>query len=101
MGVKFDGILKKYIGGFGRFQKIQLLILTFANTLFCMNSIMSVFIAEQPPFHCKVPDEVKELNCTQEEKLIYSVPFVKQHGVEKFSECKIYVRNLSRVMQNH
>ncbi len=56
---------------------------------------MSVFIADQPQFHCAPPPEIQGLNCSQEDILKYSVPLIQNNGASKYSECQMYARKYS------
>ncbi len=54
MGADFDTVLKKYVGQFGKYQKLQLLLMIpLLNFVAVHSGMNSVFIAAKPEFHCK------------------------------------------------
>ena len=74
MDLNFDDILNKYAGLFKRYQRGRVVAITIlANFIFVNSSLASVFIAFEPDHHCKVPSEIRNVNCTHEQ--LKELPF--------------------------
>ena len=93
MGLNFDDILNKYSGLFKRYQRSRVTAITIlANFIFVNSSLASVFIAFEPDHHCKIPSEIRNVNCTHEQTKSYLYPLDANNDADK---CAMFSRNYS------
>ena len=93
MALDFDGVLKNYVGVFGKYQKKRLIFFSIlCGILTTQSSMSSVFIAAGPEFHCAPQIDQFHENCTEAELIEYWIP----KDVDKeFSQCEIFSKNSS------
>ena len=86
----FDGVIKE-TGGFGRFQKKQLLLVVVPYILFYSFILNFVFIIGKPSHWCHVPGR-DETNLTLEEWKQITLPvYVDMDHIEMPSKCQRYI----------
>ena len=95
MALDFDGILKRYVGVFGKYQKKRLILFSIlCGILTTQSSMSSVFIAARPEFHCAPPIHQSQKNCTEAELTGYWIP---KDDDRTFSQCKMFSKNSSEL----
>ena len=95
MALDFDGILKKYVGTFGKYQKKRLAFFSIlCGFLTTQSSMSSVFMAARPEFHCEPSIDQFHKNCTEAELTENWIP---KDGDQKFSQCEIFSKNTSEL----
>ena len=95
MTLDFDGILKRYVGVFGKYQKKRLILFSIlCGILTTQSSMSSVFIAARPEFHCEPPIDQLQKNCTEAELIDYWIP---KNGEKTFSQCEYFSKNSSEL----
>ena len=95
MDLNFDDILNKYAGLFKRYQRGRVAAITIlANFIFVNSSLASVFIAFETDHHCKIPSEIRNVNCTHEQLKTYLFPLDANNNADK---CAMFSRNYSDI----
>ncbi|XP_064636407.1 organic cation transporter protein-like isoform X2 [Lineus longissimus] len=95
--MKFDDVLK-IIGDFGKYQKIQFVLICLVAVVSAFLALNMVFVGGTPYHHCAIPASVREAyfntteNATDEGLVAMYIPLDKKGDYE---ECKMYATNVS------
>ena len=90
--MNFDELLDQ-LGSFGRYQKLQFMLLTsVAIPVSCM-MIGIVFLAATPDHWCDVSEIGKHLNLTKEALKNLTIPLHIRNNKSQYSQCQMYDLN--------
>ncbi|XP_043916212.1 solute carrier family 22 member 7-like [Protopterus annectens] len=100
---RFEDLLED-VGNFGRFQKMTLSLLCFADVILPLHFLLNNFLAAVPSHHCSIPVSDTLKNLTKDDLLTISIPR-KSDGTlsscEMFSEPQLYLlSNTSQAKSN-
>ena len=95
----FDEVLKKHVGEFGKYQILQVLLLSSANFFLCFTSMSSVFIADNPDHHCQLPSALMYLNCSTKKIRAYAIPLIVHNGKESNDQCHLFKTNYTSLTE--
>ena len=98
MVANFDDILKNYIGSFKKYQRKRICAIIILSSIIINNSSLgSIFIAYEPDHHCKIPSQLHNFNCTEEEMNSYVIPSTQKYGL--YDKCLRFERNYSHSVE--
>lgn len=71
--MRYEDVLQE-IGEFGRYQKIQFLLVCVVSITSSFHSMNMVFVGPTPEHHCALPPQLSMLNLSQQELLELAIP---------------------------
>ena len=90
--MNFDELLD-HLGSFGRYQKLQFILLTSVAIPVCCMIIGTVFLAATPDHWCDVSEIGKQLNLTKEALKNLTIPLHIRNNKLEYSQCQMYDLN--------
>ncbi|CAO1348904.1 unnamed protein product [Diamesa serratosioi] len=95
----FDSLLNE-VGSFGRYQKYVICLVLLPAMLPCaFHAYSQIFIAAKPEHWCHIPEFQPWLNDYKEILKNLSIPLELNGDVGKYSECKMFDRNYTELIQ--
>lgn len=91
--LEFDDILVKYVGEFGRYQILIIVVFSLGGIFECFYSMEPVFTQYSPEHWCKTGVSAYT-NCSQEEQMQFAIPMDSDGN---YGKCEAYAHNYSIV----
>uniref|UniRef100_A0A914ZH12 Major facilitator superfamily (MFS) profile domain-containing protein n=5 Tax=Parascaris univalens TaxID=6257 RepID=A0A914ZH12_PARUN len=88
--MKFDELLFSYLGEFGRYQKIQFVLVCLPTIFAAMHALSWTFTAAHLPHRCRLEDETSNVTYWTSSNLLYPVNCTKVDGSRcPYEECRL------------